>query len=109
MGQRNGFSDDDVDKINLKYKCSAGSLDSASGNQRPIFIDTNEESKPSRPNRPFINFLAGRDWNRAAEKDLGTLTLAGTLQTSNELKMNKANLPKFIRIHFSISSQATYL
>lgn len=69
MGQRNGFSNEDVEKINMKYRCaSEPSAFLPNPLQRPIVIDKDidEDSsestttaKPTRPNRPVLNLLGG--------------------------------------------------
>lgn len=69
MGQRNGFSNEDVVKINMKYKCGSDAAAFLPNPlQRPIIIDkdTDEDSsestttvKPTRPNRPVLSLLGG--------------------------------------------------
>jgi len=53
MGQREGFSDKDVQKLNAMYKCkTTGSSSTTTGN-RPI----RPTGAANSPNRPVLNFL----------------------------------------------------
>lgn len=61
MGQRDGFSDSDVAKLNAMYSCDSSTHKPSAG--RPAAVTatpakpTATAASPHRPNRPVLNFL----------------------------------------------------